>query len=121
MTPPTIGKQVPMTMGRLANRSPSCRKHVTPKSARSLRLRLEHKKRGVPPIASRESCDGHEIYISVASFDSTYLHWLRNKRAISRPKDSFLNMARYGPWFIDSAEHVAEFAAIILAIMVAEK
>ena len=66
------------------------------------------------------SQEGHEIYIPVASFDNTYLQWLRSKRAISLPKDSFLNMARYGPWLIDRAEHVAEFAAIILAIMVAK-
>lgn len=52
------------------------------------------------------SQDGHEIYITVASFDKTYIQWLRSKRAISLPKGSFLTMTRYGPWLINRAEEI---------------
>ncbi len=31
-------------------------------------------------------------------------------------ESSFMTMHRYGPWLINNAEHMEEFAAIILAI-----
>ncbi|KAJ6190046.1 hypothetical protein N7519_000067 [Penicillium mononematosum] len=67
------------------------------------------------------SQDGPKMYITVTSFDNTYLQWLRRKRAIGLPAGSSLTMARYGPWSIQHERDVAEFAAIVLAIMASEK
>lgn len=41
------------------------------------------------------SQDNHEMFITVARFNDTYMHWLGIKRAIGLHKDGFLSMTRY--------------------------
>ncbi|KAJ5542893.1 hypothetical protein N7535_005315 [Penicillium sp. DV-2018c] len=65
------------------------------------------------------SQNGNELYITAASFDDTYLHWLRSNRPMRLSKNSFMRMTRYGPWLVGMAHDMEEFAKLALAIMIA--
>jgi hypothetical protein len=59
------------------------------------------------------SQDRHEIYLTFASCDATYINYLKDKKA---QPGGYLTMKTYGPWVIDDARSMKHFATIVVAI-----
>lgn len=57
----------------------------------------------------------HEIYLIVAEYTADYVDYLTNPGRESACK-SFLTMNQFGPWEIVSSSHVADIAALLLAV-----
>ncbi|PLB45039.1 hypothetical protein P170DRAFT_513116 [Aspergillus steynii IBT 23096] len=57
----------------------------------------------------------HEIFITVAEYDSGYISYLRKKPADDEPL-SFLTMHQYGPWNTNNAGHMKKLGPILLAL-----
>lgn len=57
----------------------------------------------------------HEIFITIAEYDSGYISYLRTKPA-SDEAPSFLTMHQYGPWNTKDAGHMKSLGPILLAL-----
>ncbi|KAE8153590.1 hypothetical protein BDV25DRAFT_149138 [Aspergillus avenaceus] len=57
----------------------------------------------------------HEIFITIAEYDSGYVSYLRKKPAAGEPP-SFLTMHQYGPWNTQDAGHMKKLGPILLAL-----
>ncbi|PKY02228.1 hypothetical protein P168DRAFT_329186 [Aspergillus campestris IBT 28561] len=61
------------------------------------------------------SQDQHEIFITIAEYDSGYVSYLRKKPHNNEPP-SFLTMCQYGPWITTHAGHMKKLGPILLAL-----
>ncbi|PLB38958.1 uncharacterized protein BDW47DRAFT_18344 [Aspergillus candidus] len=61
------------------------------------------------------SQDRHEIFITIAEYDSGYVTYLRKKPLNNEPL-SFLTMRQYGPWNTTHAGHMKKLGPILLAL-----
>ncbi|WEW56766.1 hypothetical protein PRK78_002217 [Emydomyces testavorans] len=56
----------------------------------------------------------HEIFLTVAEYDSQYLDYIQNPGYDLDP--SLMTMFQFGPWNVSKRTHMNEFAAILLAM-----
>lgn len=54
--------------------------------------------------------DRHEIFVSVATCEQTYIDYLQNKGG----PDSFLKITEYGPYKIDDSHHMEDLAVVVM-------
>ncbi|KAH8427081.1 uncharacterized protein LDX57_004799 [Aspergillus melleus] len=57
----------------------------------------------------------HEIFITIAEYDSGYVSYLKTKPADDEPP-SFMTMHQYGPWNTESAGDMRKLGPILLAL-----
>ncbi|KAI9037509.1 zinc finger MYND domain-containing protein [Aspergillus affinis] len=57
----------------------------------------------------------HEIFFTIAKYDSGYVSYLKKKPADDQPP-SFLTMHQYGPWNTENAGHMKKLGPILLAL-----
>lgn len=62
------------------------------------------------------SQDRHQIFVTLAQFDSDYVNYIRDNVPGDRPtRLSFLQMKEYGPFGIDSSSHMDALGQLLLA------
>ncbi|KAJ5920350.1 hypothetical protein N7516_011208 [Penicillium verrucosum] len=62
------------------------------------------------------SQDNHEIFLTIANYDSRYLAYLKNEETPLGSDGPFLRMNTYGPWNIGYPTHMKELATFILCV-----
>lgn len=60
------------------------------------------------------SQDGHEIYVTIGSYDSDYVKYITDQ-ALSQA-DSFLVMRSYGPFLVNHKNHMENLGVLLLAV-----
>ncbi|KAJ5556356.1 hypothetical protein N7494_000271 [Penicillium frequentans] len=63
------------------------------------------------------SQDGVEIYLIVAVFDRRYVDYMKGRQS-SLPSGSFMQMHKFGPWPINKATELDNFAKVALTIAI---
>ncbi|PLN78854.1 hypothetical protein BDW42DRAFT_174009, partial [Aspergillus taichungensis] len=66
-------------------------------------------------LRAHVSQDRHEIFITIAEYDSSYVSYLR-KNPLDDEAPSFLTMHQYGPWNTTHAGHMKKLGPILLAL-----
>lgn len=60
------------------------------------------------------SQDRHEVYITIAEYDSKYVDYLNDKREEGY---SLMQMNQFGPYMIDQGKDMTAFAEVVLALL----